>query len=236
MNPAEGALVKICGLRGREQAVASARAGADLLGFNFAPVSKRRVALGVAQEVIAACREGTARAPTMVGVFVNQPLQEIAAAVRACRLDAVQLSGAESVSFCREVGAETGVAVYRAVRLQDGFSLDLLAQEAEQGAVSVLLVDAPVAGAWGGTGQRWDWALAAPLAQRFPVLLAGGLHADNVEGALEAVRPWGVDVASGVETDGQTDPHRVAALIQRVRPHKGVWGPGSLGERLNRRT
>jgi phosphoribosylanthranilate isomerase len=218
MNGAvDGPVVKICGLRGTEQAVASARAGADLLGFNFAPVSKRRVEAGVAREAIAACREGPAPAPAMVGVFVNQPLEEIAATVRLCRLDAVQLSGAESVAFCREVGARTGAAVYRAVRLQDGFSLDLLAREAEEGTVSAFLVDAPVAGAWGGTGRTWDWALAAPLAQRFPVLLAGGLHEENVEGALEAVRPWGVDVASGVETGGQTDPARVAALIQRIR-------------------
>jgi phosphoribosylanthranilate isomerase len=218
MNGAgEGPVVKICGLRGKEQAVASARAGADLLGFNFAPVSKRRVEARVAQEAIAACREGAGPAPAMVGVFVNQPLEEIAAAVRACRLDVVQLSGDESVAFCREVGTETGAAVYRAVRLRDGFSLDVLLQESGEGAVSVLLVDAPVAGAWGGTGQTWDWALAAPLARRVPVLLAGGLHAENVEGAREAVRPWGVDVASGVETGGQTDPDRVAALIQRIR-------------------
>ncbi len=203
---AESPVVKICGLRGTEQAVAAARAGADLLGFNFAPVSKRRIELEVAREAIAACREGAAPAPTMVGVFVNQPLEEIAAVVRACRLDAVQLSGSESVAFCRQVGMESGAAVYRAVRLRDGFSLEVLMQETGEGAVSVLLVDAPVAGAWGGTGQSWDWALAAPLARRFPVLLAGGLHADNVEGALEAVRPWGVDVASGVETGGQTDP------------------------------
>ena len=107
----------------------------------------------MAREAIAACREGAAPAPAMVGVFVNQPLEEIAAVVRACRLDVVQLSGAESVAFCREVGAETGAAVYRAVRLRDGFSLDALLQETEEGAVSVLLVDAPVAGAWGGTGQ-----------------------------------------------------------------------------------
>ncbi|HEX2324909.1 MAG TPA: phosphoribosylanthranilate isomerase [Chloroflexota bacterium] len=217
MNGAAGPVVKICGLRGTERAVAAARAGADLLGFNFAPVSKRRIAQEVAQEAIAACREGDAPAPTMVGVFVNQPLEEITAIVRACRLDAVQLSGSESVAFCRQVGMESGAAVYRAVRLQDGFSLDLLTQEAGAGGVSVLLVDAPQAGAWGGTGQSWDWALAAPLARRFPVLLAGGLHADNVAGALEAVRPWGVDLASGVETGGQTDPHKVAHFVQRVR-------------------
>ena len=154
MNGAtEGPVVKICGLRGTEQAVAAARAGADLLGFNFAPVSKRRIELEVAREAIAACREGAGPAPTMVGVFVNQPLEEIAAVVRACRLDAVQLSGSESVAFCRQVGMESGAAVYRAVRLRDGFSLDVLMQETGEGAVSVLLVDAPVAGAWGARGR-----------------------------------------------------------------------------------
>ena len=74
----------------------------------------------------------------------------------------------------------------------------------------MLLVDAPVAGAWGGTGQSWDWALAAPLARRFPVAPGRGPARGQRGGALEAVRPWGVDVASGVETGGQTDPQKVA--------------------------
>jgi phosphoribosylanthranilate isomerase len=77
-------------------------------------------------------------------------------------------------------------------------------------------VDAPVAGSWGGSGRGWDWALAAPLARRLPLLLAGGLNAANVGAAVAAVRPWGVDVASGVETDGQTDPEKVAAFVLRA--------------------
>jgi phosphoribosylanthranilate isomerase len=83
--------------------------------------------------------------------------------------------------------------------------------------VAALLVDAPVAGAWGGTGRAWEWGLAAPLAGRYPVLLAGGLAPETVAAAVAAVRPWGVDVASGVETGGQTDPAKVRDFVRRAR-------------------
>jgi phosphoribosylanthranilate isomerase len=208
-------VVKICGMRSTESALAAARAGADLLGFNFAPVSKRRVEVALAKEAIATVRE--VATPAMVGVFVDQALTEIAEVARACRLDAVQLSGAESVAACREVAAETGLPVFKAVRLAGLQALDEAARYAGAGGVAALLVDAPVAGAWGGTGQSWDWGRAAPLARRFPVLLAGGLQPDNVGAAVAAVNPWGVDVASGVESAGWTDPARVVDFIAVAR-------------------
>jgi phosphoribosylanthranilate isomerase len=215
MDVAGGLVVKICGLRTAESAVGAARAGADLLGFNFAPVSKRRVEVPVAREAIASVR--AVATPAMVGVFVDQALAEMVEVARVCRLDAVQLSGRESVAACREVAAETGLPVFKAVRLDRLEALDEAAGYAGADGVAALLVDAPVAGAWGGTGQSWDWGRAAPLARRFPVLLAGGLQPDNVGAAIAAVRPWGVDVASGVETAGQTDPARVADFIASAR-------------------
>jgi phosphoribosylanthranilate isomerase len=218
--------VKICGLRSAGQAIGAARAGAGLLGFNFAPVSKRRVAVEVARDAIAACRAEVAAAgpvagggravPLMVGVFVNQAPAEIAAVARTCGLEAVQLSGDEDAALCREVARLTGLPAIKAVRLRAPADAGPAADYVEAGEAAALLVDTPVAGSWGGSGQGWDWTLAAPLARRYPLLLAGGLNAANVGAAVRAVRPWGVDVASGVETDGQTDPLKVAAFYAQA--------------------
>lgn len=216
--------VKICGLRSVVRAVGAAGAGAGLLGFNFAPVSKRRVDVAVARDAIAACRAAPSpdAAPAMVGVFVNQSPAAIAAVAAACGLEAVQLSGDEDAALSREVGALTGLPVIKAVRLRAPADVDLAAGYAAASGVAALLVDAPVAGSWGGSGQGWDWALAAPLARRVPLLLAGGLNAANVGAAVAAVRPWGVDVASGVETDGRTDPEKVAAFVARATAGAGM--------------
>jgi len=222
-------VVKICGLRSVERAVGAAGAGAGLLGFNFAPVSKRRVEVDVAREAIAACRAACApdAAPAMVGVFVNQSPATIAAVAAACGLEAVQLSGDEDAALSREVAALTGLAVIKAVRLRAPADADPAARYAEASGVAALLVDAPVAGSWGGSGQGWDWSLAAPLARPFPLLLAGGLNAANVGAAVATVRPWGVDVASGVETDGQTDADKVAAFVTRATAGAGAEAGGA---------
>ncbi len=215
-------IVKICGVRSTEAATAAAQAGADLLGFNFAPVSRRVVDAAAARAAVDVARlsSGAAHPPRMVGVFVNQPLSEVAVMAREVGLDFVQLSGHEPADYCRAVVDKTGLPVIKAVRLTG----DTTAGEAEtltrDGLVSILLADAPVAGSFGGSGQAWSWQDAAGMAARFTVLLAGGLTPENVADAVRQSRPWGVDVASGVETDGQTDPHKVKSFIQRVRDHE----------------
>ncbi|MBI3973263.1 MAG: tryptophan--tRNA ligase [Chloroflexi bacterium] len=273
--------VKICGLRSVETAVAAAEAGADFLGFNFAPVSKRRVSVEVARAAIEVCRreslplpkgeaarragegsrapgssdgsEGAAaltvalscgsseaaaaltralsqrergRGPGAVGIFVNQSVDEVVQIAAACGLEYIQLSGDETPAYCREVAARSGLAVIKAVRLGDAHDVASAEAYTGDGGVGLLLADAAVAGAWGGTGQRADWDAAAALAARYPLLLAGGLTPENVAGAVAAVHPWGVDVASGVETDEQTDPDKVRAFIDRV----GDLPPGPLGK------
>lgn len=234
-----GLVVKICGLRSVAAAVAAVEAGADLLGFNFAPVSKRRVSPDVAREAIARCRALRSaaepagqtgnhvllsRRPAMIGVFVNQDVPQIREVSRHCQLDAVQLSGDESATYCRAVGAETGLPVIKAVRLGQQSAIEAGGDEAfaaytDAGGVAALLVDTPGTGTWGGTGQGWEWARAAPLARRVPLLLAGGLTTENVGDAVAAVWPWGVDVASGVESAGETDALKVAAFILRAKQH-----------------
>ena len=210
-------IVKICGIRSVEAARAAAEAGADLLGFNFAPVSKRRVDLVTAQKAIEACRRAVG-APKMAGIFVNQPLHEVVETAREVGLDYVQLSGDEDAPYCLAVTDRAQRRLIKAVRLGDPRGTPDLDELG--GVADALLADAAVANSYGGSGQAWRWDDATGLAARFPVLLAGGLRPDNVTQAIRAVRPWGVDVASGVETDGQTDPRKVKAFIERVREHE----------------
>lgn len=213
-----GVRVKICGIRSAESALAVAAAGADLLGFNFAPVSRRRVETGVAREAIALCRERSAP-PAMAGIFVNQPVDEVVEIAGTCGLDYVQLSGDEDAAYCLAVAAATGLPIVKAVRLSGDGEAERISALVAAGAAAVLLADTAAGGSWGGSGVPWRWQDAAGLAARHPVLLAGGLNADNVAAAVRAVRPWGVDVASGVEAGGSTDPARVRAFVERAKWH-----------------
>jgi phosphoribosylanthranilate isomerase len=208
-------LVKICGLRSPEAARAAVQAGADLLGFNFAPVSKRRIDPEVADGAIAAAR--AAGKPGIAGIFVNQPIDEVVTIAAECVLDYVQLSGHEDAAYCAEVTLRTGRLVIKAVRLTAPDEASRIETYTAGSSVRFLLADAAVAGSWGGSGAAWDWSAAAYLAARFPLLLAGGLNAENVGEAITVVRPFGVDVASGVETNGHTDPEKVHAFIQTVK-------------------
>ena len=268
-------LVKICGVRSVAAARAAAGAGTDLLGFNFAPMSRRRIDPAVANEAIEAARReapsplgpqgsrrqrgdhegergnggppqtllpevtgnrgprlpsplvvaplstGTPglgeRGPAIAGIFVNQPLAEVAGISREHRLDYLQLSGHETPEYCRALAEETGLPVIKAVRLARSDEAALLEAYTRDGGVTLLLADAAVSGAWGGSGQPWDWHTAAGLATRTRLLLAGGLTPQNVASAIAAVQPFGVDVASRVETDGQTDPDKVRAFIKSVK-------------------
>jgi phosphoribosylanthranilate isomerase len=132
-------------------------------------------------------------------------------------LDYVQLSGEEDPAYCRRLAEAGGVATIKALRLSRAEDAARVGEYTGDGGVALLLADAAVAGSWGGAGATWDWAAAASVAARFPLLLAGGLTAENVAGAVAAVKPWGVDVASGVETNGQTDPEKVRAFVRRAK-------------------
>jgi phosphoribosylanthranilate isomerase len=188
-----------------------------MLGFNFAPVSRRRVSPDVAGRAVTDCRATVRATPAMVGIFVNQPLPEIAKVVRGCGLDYVQLSGDEDVTFARAVKADTGARVIKAVRLERPNEEHVIEDFLEGEGADLLLADSTVTGAWGGSGTAWDWGRAAALAARHPLLLAGGITAANVRSAIETVKPLGVDVASGVETEGTTDPSKVALFVEQVK-------------------
>ncbi len=210
--------VKICGLTNLEDARAAWDAGADLLGFTFYPPSPRAITPERCAEIVKALRGGATTgsnrrtaAPRLVGLFVNAPSDEVARVLDACGLDLAQLHGDEGVAVLQALGNRA----YKAFR---GNGHDQAAfAEAGPGAPA-FLVDAAVAGKFGGTGQTGDWEGAAQLARRFPLLLAGGLTADNVVEAVARVRPWGVDVASGVEAaPGRKDHAKVKAFIENAK-------------------
>lgn len=204
-------VVKICGLKTLEHARAAVEAGADLLGFVFAP-SKRQVTAAQVRPIVEALRAhpGFAAVRT-VGVFVNASAAQVNATLDAAGLDIAQLSGDEA--------PEAAVAISRP--LLKALRLDGAAHEQrwleDEGAAELLLVDASVVGSYGGAGVLADWSAAAALAKRRRLLLAGGLNPGNVVAALEAVQPFGVDVSSGVETDGVKDSTKIEAFVRAVR-------------------
>ena len=222
-------LVKICGLREPAHALAAAEAGADFIGLVFAE-SRRRVTVEQAQAIVRALGEPLAAAasdaegieamlrrkrPLVVGVFADADAETVNRTADAVGLDLVQLSGDEPWEMCEKVSR----SVLKAVKVKDGASAEEIIASLRPGAIPLL--DTHAEGALGGTGRPFDWALAAEVARRFPIVLAGGLAPENVGEAVRRVRPWAVDVSSGVETDGMKDVAKVCAFIAAVRKADG---------------
>jgi len=210
---------KICGMRSLEHALAAADAGASLLGFVFVPRVRRQVSVERAREVISSARElRGANCPRIVGLFANQPLQEVNKIVKQCDLNFVQLCGDEPPDYWDNVDAW----VMRQVKVDDSLphktAVSTALNEIEEvvNRLHLTLLDKRMKGALGGTGHTFDWGIASEIARRHPVFLAGGLAPDNVRQAIETVRPWGVDVSSGVETDGIKDTAKIAAFARIV--------------------
>lgn len=208
-------LVKICGVRTVHHARVAAEAGAEMIGLVFAE-SKRRVTPEEAREITAAAY---ARRPRFVGVFVNASADEIARLAGEARLDLVQLSGAETPEEC----ARLRVSYTKVIHVGPDMTADDIVARAERytGAAAILLDSAGTAAApaWGGTGRAMDLALAAEVVRTLdrPVMLAGGLRPETVAAAVQTVRPWGVDVSSGVETDGVKDEAKIAAFVAAAK-------------------
>ncbi len=204
--------VKICGLTRPDDVMYAAAAGADFLGLNLWPGSRRHVDLARARELADVAR---AVRPDLglVGVFVDAGEEPIVDAVSTVGLDIVQLHGHEPVALIGDLIAR-GLTVWRGVAMATDAEVAALTG---QGAHAYLL-DAPTAG-HGGSGRTFDWRLAAAaVAAGHRVVLAGGLTPDNVAAAIAQVRPWAVDVASGVESaPGVKDPERVAGFLAAVR-------------------
>jgi phosphoribosylanthranilate isomerase len=202
--------VKVCGITNAEDAVAAVEAGADALGFLFYKKSPRYIVPAVAGRIIAALPPFV----LPVGVFVNEDVASVRSIMDSCGLAIVQLHGDENASYCQELSRPT----MKALRLKDRGSLLALAEYHGRGGVRGFVLDAYFEMAYGGTGQVTDWSLAAEAAKSTPVLLAGGLTPGNVAEAIRAVRPYGVDVSSGVESaPGRKDHAKVRAFLDAVR-------------------
>jgi phosphoribosylanthranilate isomerase len=197
--------VKICGVRTLDDALWAAGSGADAIGFNFWPGSKRYLPIEEAGRI---AKKLPAKLTT-VGVFVDAAESEILAAFRAGAVDFVQLHGNETPEFCRRFAGR----YIKALRLAGESALTAMADYSSD----LILVDADTPG-YGGSGQRADVELARRAAEKRRILLAGGLTPDNVAGAIAAVRPYGVDVAGGVESaPGVKDREKVTAFIAAAK-------------------
>jgi phosphoribosylanthranilate isomerase len=211
-------LVKICGLREPEHARAAALAGADLLGFLFAP-SKRRIDAETARVCIAAAREVARDDPFIaVGVFANATAEEMNDVAEVAGLDLLQIHGNQDAT----IGSRLRRPFYTAVHPSPGISVDevgaTLAAHADATKPPIaFMIDGYHAERPGGQGIRADWGLAHVLARSWPIVLAGGLNAENVGEAIRTVMPIGVDVSSGVETDGRKDVEKIEAFVRAAR-------------------
>jgi phosphoribosylanthranilate isomerase len=208
--------VKICGIRDKTHALAAVEAGTDFIGLVFAP-SKRQVTPTKAREIASAVKKSS-DATKVVGVFVNAPASQVNEIADFCALDCVQLSGDESWEYCREVVEP----VIKAIRIGQQSPAELYAELSAGGKLLpqqrfIALLDSQVEGKYGGTGEIFNWNLAQQVAKSFPVIIAGGLDSKNVAKLIETVRPWGVDVSSGVETGGVKDIAKIKAFIEAVR-------------------
>ncbi len=222
MRPSSGILemlpsqsVKICGLRTAEHSVAAAVAGADMMGFNFAP-TRRYISPETARAAIEAARSMASGPILAVGVFVNASASEMNAVAELADLDVIQLSGDEPV----EVLGQLERPIIRALRPMPGSrSADLIPppRVGEQPRVLSYLIDGYHPGQYGGTGVRADWGLVAEVARSKPVILAGGLNPENVAEAIATTGPTGVDVASGVERDGVKDAALIHAFVRAAK-------------------
>lgn len=193
-------------------ALAAMDAGADLIGFNFYRKSPRYIDVGRCRDIMSVMRRHGHI--TYVGVFVNASVAEIRATMETCGLSLAQLHGDETSEMLNTLDGKAFKAFRGVPENLDGFARD---------EAPAVLVDAAVKGLYGGSGLTADWNEAAELAKQYPLLLAGGLNAENVAGAVRQVRPWGVDVASGVEfAPGQKDPSKMKAFVNAVRNAKSL--------------
>ena len=205
--------IKICGITNLNDAISAIDAGADLLGFNFYSKSPRYITPEICVQIQSSIINHRSSIAS-VGVFVNSSAEEILSILDMCELNLAQLSGDESP----ETLAALGERAYKALRPRaPQVAAATLASIPERASAPACLVDAFRPGQYGGTGQTADWSIASDLARRAPILLAGGLTPENVATAVRQVHPWGVDVASGVESDpGKKDAQKIRLFIQNA--------------------
>ncbi|AOY75810.1 phosphoribosylanthranilate isomerase [Clostridium formicaceticum] len=196
--------IKICGLTREEDIGYVNQLKPDYVGFVFAE-SKRKVTKEKAKNLI----QGLEKQIKTVGVFVNTSIEEVKEIAAYCDLDILQLHGEENPSYINAFSQK----VWKSFRIKNVDGLKQLEKYTTEG----YLLDTYVEGAYGGTGKTLDWTAIAPLPQNKPIILAGGLTPENVEGAVKILRPYAVDVSSGVESSGYKDYEKIEKFIRKVR-------------------
>ena len=201
--------VKVCGITRLDDARRAAELGAWAIGLIFHPGSPRACEPEAAEEIGSALR----RQVEVTGVFVNSTLDDVTSAADRFSLSLLQLHGDEGPAFCREAARRTGCRVMKAARVKDAASI----RELEPFRVDLHLLDAHRSGRRGGTGETFEWELAAAHDRSVPIVLSGGLTPDNVSFGIRAVRPFAVDSASGTEASpGRKDPRKLTAFFRAV--------------------
>jgi len=207
--------IKICGITEVSYARAAVEAGADLIGVVLAP-SPRQVTRDKAREIAAAVKKHNL---PVVGVFVNMPAAAVNAAAADCGLDWVQLSGDESWEYCQQIEKP----VIKAIHIMPDWDEKRLLAHLEEGQKKlgncspIYLLDTFAEQKYGGTGQAFAWEIARRAVAKYPVVIAGGLHPENVGEVVSRLKPWGVDVSSGVESQGVKDAAKIKAFVQAAR-------------------
>jgi phosphoribosylanthranilate isomerase len=210
--------IKICGIKTAEQALAAAEFGADFIGMIFTR-SPRQITPAQANKIVEAIKKDPPATPEVIGVFVNTPAYIVNRIAEFCHLDYVQLSGNENIDYCKELRPPflkvTKISHY--VKSEQVCSELAAWSKFFSNRKHIFLLDAYDIDKYGGTGKQLDWDIAKPIAEQFKVIIAGGLTPKNVPEAINKVRPWGVDVSSGVETEGEKDMDKIKAFIKAVR-------------------
>jgi len=207
-------LVKICGIKTLEAATAATESGADFLGLNFVPSSKRCISVETAREIITGLRFEPRKAEDghgarLVGVFQDQPLEFVNKTADELGLDFVQLHGSESPEYC----AQIKMPIIKAYGLDSDFDIAKVTEEMSKYRVTYYLLDRN-----GREGESLNAKKVAELAKKFPIILAGGLTPENVSTAIAVSgRIRVVDVAGGVETNGEKDPQKIRRFISSAK-------------------
>ena len=213
-------LIKICGIQDVDNAKVAAESGADLLGMVFVTQRRRTISADVAKSISSSIKALEIPSPKIVGLFSDQPIDEVNQYVESCNLDMVQLCGSESLQYCRSVCCE----IIKVVQIPTAsnassdlsFVYDLIKPYSDSG--YYITLDSLIPGYQGGTGHSFDWDIASDISKSgHSFLLAGGLTPDNVSDAIKRVNPLGVDVSTGVETNGIKDPKKIASFIENAR-------------------
>ena len=213
-------MIKICGVRKAQDALVAAESGADFIGLVFVPNRRRSLDLESAAHIVEELKVSFSTRTEIVGLFADQSLEQVNSFVSNCKLDWVQLCGRESLEYCDAVQAR----VFKVIHVPVASNSDVDAQELAEsindysGSGHMITLDRQEGVLQGGTGLSFDWQIASKLSKMgFKFVLAGGLTPSNVGEAIKIVDPWGVDVSSGVETDGIKNTEKIEAFIRQSK-------------------